>query len=190
MPLRDVGYLQVVYDRRRASPTSTAGEVVGGIAIMEQGRNVLVVTKALLAKLDELRPSLPDGSTSSPPTTLVANLGHADQFPQAIGYELIRRHHRHRGGAQDLRAAVAPVAILLFGTLFTALPLSLFGQTINLFALAACRLRLVRWPTRRSFIVENCTSVLDRRRNATQAERMATIIHATATMTRPLLSRC
>src|SRR5215204_1684432 len=62
VPLRDVGYLQVGYDLRRGiADLDGEGEVVGGIAIMEQGRNVLVVTKALLAKLDELRPSLPEG---------------------------------------------------------------------------------------------------------------------------------
>jgi Cu(I)/Ag(I) efflux system membrane protein CusA/SilA len=36
-------------------------------------------------------------------------------------------------------------------------------------------------------IVENCTAELARRSNVTAAERMETIIHATATMTRPLL---
>ena len=36
-------------------------------------------------------------------------------------------------------------------------------------------------------IVENCTAELARRGKVSAAERMETIIHATATMTRPLL---
>ena len=44
--LKDVGYLQVGYDLRRGiADLDGAGEVVGGIAIMEQGRNVLAVTE-------------------------------------------------------------------------------------------------------------------------------------------------
>ena len=44
--MRDVGYLQVGYDLRRGiADLDGEGEVVGGIAIMEQGRNVLAVTQ-------------------------------------------------------------------------------------------------------------------------------------------------
>src|SRR5688572_12357833 len=60
--LKDVGYLQVGYDLRRGiADLDGAGEVVGGIAIMEQGRNVLAVTRALYARLAEIRGSLPEG---------------------------------------------------------------------------------------------------------------------------------
>ena len=53
MHLKDVGYLQVGYDLRRGiADLDGAGEVVGGIAIMEQGRNVLAVTRALQQRLD------------------------------------------------------------------------------------------------------------------------------------------
>ena len=46
--LKDVGYLQSGYDLRRGiADLDGTGEVVGGIAIMEQGRNVLAVTNAL-----------------------------------------------------------------------------------------------------------------------------------------------
>ena len=40
--LKDVGYLQVGYDQRRSTvDLDGAGEVVGGVVIMEQGQNVL-----------------------------------------------------------------------------------------------------------------------------------------------------
>ena len=69
--LRDVGYLQVGYDLRRGiADLDGEGEVVGGIAIMEQGRNVLAVTEALQAAA---RPSCgrrcQTASRSSRPTT-------------------------------------------------------------------------------------------------------------------------
>ena len=50
------------YDLRRGiADLDGTGEVVGGIAIMEQGRNVLAVTNALQQKLEQLKPTLPAG---------------------------------------------------------------------------------------------------------------------------------
>ena len=67
--LKDVGYLQSGYDLRRGiADLDGTGEVVGGIAIMEQGRNVLAVTNALREKLEQLKPTLPAGSSSCRPT--------------------------------------------------------------------------------------------------------------------------
>ena len=86
-----------------------------------------------------------------------------------------------------MRAAVAPVCILLLGTLFTALPLASFDQTINLFALAGLAIAIGEMADATIVIVENCTAELARRGRVSAAERMETIIHATATMTRPLL---
>ena len=44
--LKDVGYLQVGYDVRRGiADVDGEGEVVGGIVIMEQGENVLGVSR-------------------------------------------------------------------------------------------------------------------------------------------------
>jgi len=187
--LRDVGYIQVGYDLRRGiADLDGEGEVVGGIAIMEQGRNVLTVTNALQQRLDQLRPSLPDGIdvvTTYNRSTLIWDT--LTNFFRAIGYELIIVVIVIAVALKNLRAAVAPVAILLFGTMFTALPLAAFGQTINLFALAGLSIAIGEMADATIVIVENCTSVLDRRRNATAAERMETIIHATAQMTRPLL---
>src|SRR5206468_2435891 len=60
--LNDVGYVQVGYDQRRSTvDLDGAGEVVGGIIIMEQDTNVLAVTHAVERKLQQLRPSLPSG---------------------------------------------------------------------------------------------------------------------------------
>ena len=50
--LRDIGYLQVGYDLRRSTADlDGTGEVVGGIAIMEQDQNVLAITRALEQRL-------------------------------------------------------------------------------------------------------------------------------------------
>ncbi len=75
--LKDVGYLQVGYDLRRGiADLDGTGEVVGGIAIMEQGRNVLAVTRALQEQAPQLSGRrCPKGSRSSRPTTAPRSSG-------------------------------------------------------------------------------------------------------------------
>ena len=59
--LKDVGYLQSGYDLRRGiADLDGTGEVVGGIAIMEQGRNVLAVTSERRASGPQGRPAFAD----------------------------------------------------------------------------------------------------------------------------------
>jgi Cu(I)/Ag(I) efflux system membrane protein CusA/SilA len=187
--LRDVGYLQVGYDLRRGiADLDGEGEVVGGIVIMEQGRNVLAVTKALQEKLGQVLPTLPQGIevvTTYDRSSLIWDT--LRNFFQAIGYELIVVIVVIVVALKNVRAAVAPVSILLFGTLFTALPLSAFDQTINLFALAGLSIAIGEMADATIVIVENCTAELARRGAVTAAERRETIIRATAKMTRPLL---
>ena len=187
--LKDVGYLQIGYDLRRGIvDLDGAGEVVGGIAVMEQGRNVLAVTRALEQKLDELRPSLPDGIevvTTYNRSSLIWDT--LTNFFQAIAYELLVVIVVIAVALKNVRAAAAPICVLLLGTLFTALPLSAFDQTINLFALAGLAIAIGEMADATIVIVENCTAELARRGDVTATERMDTIIRATATMTRPLL---
>ena len=187
--LKDVGYLQIGYDVRRGiADLDGAGEVVGGIAVMEQGRNVLAVTLALEQKLEALRPSLPDGVeivTTYNRSSLIWDT--LTNFLQAIAYELLVVIVVIAVALKNVRASVAPICVLLLGTLFTALPLSAFDQTINLFALAGLAIAIGEMADATIVIVENCTAELARQGAVTAAERMELIIHSTATMTRPLL---
>src|SRR5262249_16076332 len=60
--LKDIGYLQGGYDQRRSiADLDGKGEVIGGIVIMEHEQNVLTVTRALEARLTEIRQRLPRG---------------------------------------------------------------------------------------------------------------------------------
>jgi copper/silver efflux system protein len=187
--LKDVGYVQVGYDLRRGiADLDGTGEVVGGIAIMEQGGNVLAVTRALQQRLEQLKTSLPAGIEVVPTYDRSALIWDTlTNFFQAIVYELIVVILVIAVALRNIRAAVAPVCVLLFGTLFTALPLTAFGQTINLFALAGLAIAIGEMADATIVIVENCTAELARRGNLNATERMETIVRSTATMTRPLL---
>jgi Cu(I)/Ag(I) efflux system membrane protein CusA/SilA len=187
--LKDVGYIQVGYDLRRGiADLDGTGEVVGGIAIMEQGRNVLAVTAALRRRLEALGPALPDGVEIVPTYNRSALIWDTlTNFFRAIVYELIVVIVVIAVALRNLRAAVAPVCVLLLGTLFTALPLAAFGQTINLFSLAGLAIAIGEMADATIVIVENCTAQLVRQGHLGAAERLRTIIRSTAAMTRPLL---
>ena len=187
--LREVGYLQVGYDLRRGiADLNGEGEVVGGIAIMEQGRNVLAVTRALEERLASLRPSLPNGVEIIPTYDRAALIWDTlTNFFQAIAYELVVVIVVIAVALRNVRAAVAPVCVLLLGTLFTALPLWGFSQTINLFSLAGLAIAIGEMADATIVIVENCSVHLARHPGLGAADRLRLIISSTATMTRPLL---
>ena len=187
--IRDVGYLQVGYDLRRGiADLDGSGEVVGGIAIMEQGRNVLAVTDGLLQRLDDVRAALPEGLEIVPAYDRSALIWSTlTNFFRAILYELAVVILVIAVALRNPRAAVAPVCVLLLGTVFTVLPLAAFNQTINLFSLAGLAIAIGEMADATIVIVENCSVQLARRKDLSAADRMKTVIQATATMTRPLL---
>jgi len=187
--LKDIGYLQVGYDLRRGiADLDGQGEVVGGIVVMEQERNVVAVAAALNAKLDEIRAALPEGveivTTYDRSTLIRATL---ENFLTALVYELAIVMLVIVWALRTGRAAVAPLAVLLLGCLFTVLPLAAFGQTINLLSLAGLAIAIGEMADATIVIVENCTAELAKRATTTYAERIETIVNATAKMTRPLL---
>jgi len=187
--LRDVGYIQVGYDQRRViADLDGTGEVVGGIAIMEHDQNVLAITRSMERKLEEIRASLPKGieivTTYDRSTWIWATLR---EFFSTLVIELVVVSFVIVFFLRNVRAAVGPIAVLLFSVLFTVLPLALFRQTINLFSLAGLCLAIGEIADATIVIVENCATELSRRRNLSFAERSEVIIESISTVARPLL---
>ena len=187
--LRDVGYIQVGYDQRRViADLDGTGEVVGGIAIMEHDQNVLAITRSLERKLEEIRASLPQGieivTTYDRSTWIWATLR---EFFSTLVIELVVVSFVIVFFLRNVRAAVGPIAVLLFSVLFTVLPLALFRQTINLFSLAGLCLAIGEIADATIVIVENCATELSRRRNLSLAEKREVIIESISTVARPLL---
>lgn len=187
--LKDVGYLQVGYDLRRSiADLDGEGEVVGGIAVMEQSQNVLAVTRSLEQKLQEVRATLPEGieivTTYNRSSLIWETL---ENFFSALSYELLVVILVIVWALRNFRAAVAPICVLLLGVLYTVLPMTGFRQTINLLSLAGLAIAIGEMADATIVIVENCTAELSRRGELSPAEKRETIIRATANMTRPLL---
>jgi copper/silver efflux system protein len=187
--LRDIGYIQVGYDQRRGiTDLNGTGEVVGGIVVMEQKQNVLEVTRALDRKLAEVKASLPPGVDILPTYNRSELIwGTLQHFITTLFYELLVVILVTALFLRNPRTAVAPVGILLLGVLFTAMPLSLFHQTINLFSLAGLFIAIGEMVDATIVIVENCTAELSAHPHASAAERRQIILHSIANVARPLL---
>ena len=89
--------------------------------------------------------------------------------------------------ASSFRSSVGPIAILLLSTLFTVLPLSVFGQTINLFSLAGLCIAIGAIEDATIVIVENCAAELAAAGALDAARRRQVILHSIVKVARPLL---
>src|SRR5437773_3168879 len=89
--LKDIGYVEVGYDQRRSTvDLDGTGEVVGGIAIMEQDQNVLAITRALESKLQDIRRGLPAGIEIVPTYDRSAWIWETlRQFFETLGVEIL-----------------------------------------------------------------------------------------------------
>ena len=187
--LKDVGYLQVGYDQRRSTvDLDGAGEVVGGIVIMEQDQNVLAITRSLEQKLQQLRPLLPQGvevvTAYDRSAWIWATLR---QFFETLAIELVVLIVVTLLFLRNVRTAVGPIAILLLSTIFTAMPLIGFRQTINLFSLAGLAIAIGEIADATIVIVENCTAELSMRGAITPREKEDVLVRSIASVAKPLL---
>ena len=187
--LKDVGYLQVGYDQRRSTvDLDGAGEVVGGIVIMEQDQNVLAITRSLEQKLGQLRPLLPPGvevvTAYDRSAWIWATLR---QFFETLAIELVVLIVVTLLFLRNVRTAVGPIAILLLSTIFTAMPLIGFRQTINLFSLAGLAIAIGEIADATIVIVENCTAELSMRGAITPREKEDVLVRSIASVAKPLL---
>lgn len=187
--LKDIGYIQIGYDLRRSiTDLDGTGEVVGGIVVMEHNQNVLGVTRSVEAALEQLKATLPVGIEVVPTynrSTLIWETIRG--FVETLGYELLVVVAVVVVFLRRLKTAIAPVTILLLATLFTALPLLAFNQTINLLSLAGLAIAIGEMIDATIVIVENCTAELAARGPLEPAQRREVIVRSIATVTRPLL---
>jgi Cu(I)/Ag(I) efflux system membrane protein CusA/SilA len=182
--LKDVGYIEVGYDQRRSTvDLDGAGEVVGGVAIMEQDQNVLAITRALERKLQDIRRGLPAGIEIVPTYDRSAWIWETlRQFFETLGIEILVLIAVTLLFLRNLRTAIGPIAILLLSVVFTALPLVGLRETINLFSLAGLAIAIGEIADATIVIVENCTAELSTHGAVTPAQRDEILIRSIASV--------
>jgi copper/silver efflux system protein len=187
--LKDIGYIQGGYDLRRGTADlNGTGEVVGGIVIMEQDQNVLAITKSLDDKLKQIGDALPEGveivATYDRSAWIWSTL---EEFFATLLTELLVLILVSALFLGELRASVAPIGVLVLSTLFTALPLFVFDQTINLFSLAGLCIAIGEIADATIVIIENSAAELAARPGLSGPEKREIIIQSIAAVAKPLL---
>jgi len=187
--LKDIGYLQVDYDLRRGiADLDGEGEVVGAIVVMEQRRNVLAVTAALDEALDVLRTTLPTGVeivTTYDRSELIWKT--LENFMTALLWELVVVIVVIVLVLRNRRAAIAPIVIIIPGSLYALSGLAAIGETINLLSLAGLAIAIGVMADATIVIVENCATALAQQPGLKNAKRRQVVIEAIVRMMRPLL---
>jgi Cu(I)/Ag(I) efflux system membrane protein CusA/SilA len=154
---------------------------------MEQNQNVLAITRALDQRLATIRSSLPKGieivTTYNRSSWIWTTL---KEFFATLLTELIVLILVTALFLGNPRIALGPIAILILSTLFTALPLAISGQTINLFSLAGLCIAIGEIADATIVHVENCAAELSIRKNLTVEQRREIVIHSITHLAKPL----
>ena len=186
--IKDIGYIQVGYDQRRGiADLNGEGEVVGGIVIIEQDENVLRVKEKIAEKLAQIQSTLPNNLkivTVYDRSTLIWSS--ITTFFKTLGYELAVVVGVILIFLRNFRTVSAPLLILLLGTLFTAIPLYFFHQTLNLFSIAGLFIAMGEMADASIVMLENCVSELALNKSVDRKKRQEIILGAVLKMARPL----
>jgi Cu(I)/Ag(I) efflux system membrane protein CusA/SilA len=186
--IKDIGYIQVGYDQRRGiADLNGEGEVVGGIVIIEQDKNVLRVKEQIAEKLAQIQSTLPKNLkivTVYDRSILIWSS--ITTFFETLGYELVVVVLVIVIFLRNFRAVSAPLLILLLGTLFTAIPLYFFHQTLNLFSIAGLFIAMGEMADASIVMLESCISELALNKTAKRKKRQKIILGAVLKMARPL----
>ncbi len=123
--------------RRGVGDLDGEGDTVGGIVVMRHGENALNVIKRVKAKLEELRPSLPEG------VEVVTTYDRSDLIERALDtlrhelvVEMVIVSLVILLFLWHLPSAIVPILTIPVSVLLSFIPLYFMGVTVNIMSLA------------------------------------------------------
>jgi copper/silver efflux system protein len=184
--IRELGRVEVGADIRRGLlEWNGEGETVGGIVVMRYGQNALEVIDGVKAKLEELKPSLPEGVTvriaydrSELIREAVATLRKALTEEMIVVLLFIAIFLMH------LRSALVAIVILPVAVLTSFIGTYLAGVTLNIMSLGGIIIAIGDMVDATVVMVENAHRKLEREGNSRPRE--AIIIDAAKELARPI----
>lgn len=148
--------------RRGLAELDGIGEVVGGIVVMRYGENALEVIKQVKHKLEEIKPSLPDGME------IVTTYDRADLIERAIAVltdsltkEMIVVALVIILFLLHLRSAMIPIFTLPIAVLFSFIPMYYMGLTSNIMSLGGIAIAIGAMVDAAIIMVENTHKKLE-----------------------------
>ena len=136
--LRDVARVETGPEMRRGvSDLDGQGEAVGGIVVMRHGENALNVIERVKARLEELKPSLPEG------VELVTSYDRSGLIERAIGtlkheltIEMVIVSLVILLFLWHVPSGIVPILTIPISVLLAFIPLYFLGVTVNIMSLA------------------------------------------------------
>ncbi len=136
--LRDVARVELGPELRRGvADLDGTGEAVGGIVVMRHGENALNVIRAVKQRIEDLRPSLPDGVdivTTYDRSTLIERaietLKHELVIEMIIVSLVILLFLWH------IPSAIVPIVTIPVSVLLAFIPMYYMGVTVNIMSIA------------------------------------------------------
>ncbi len=191
--VKNVGTVHLGPDiRRGVAELNGEGEVVGGIVVMRYGENALTVIEGIKKKLEEIKPSLPEG------VELVTTYDRSQLIKRSIS--TLREKLIEESIVVALvcliflwhiRSALVAIITLPIAILLSFLPMYWMGLTSNIMSLGGIAIAIGAMVDSAIIMVENAHKFLEhfreeKGRDPTNAERIEVIIAAAKSVGRPL----
>ncbi len=187
--LRDVAHVQIGPDMRRGlAELDGKGEAVGGIVVMRYGENALKVIERVKERLQEIGPSLPEG------TQIVTAYDRSDLILRAI--DVLRHELTQEMIVVALviivfllhfRSALLPILTLPIAVLMSFIPMYYMNLTSNIMSLGGIAIAIGAMVDAAIVLVENAHKHLERwERAGGQGSRSEVIIRAAVEVGRPI----
>src|SRR5262245_53130869 len=191
--VKNVGTVHLGPDiRRGVSELNGEGEVVGGIVVMRYGENALRVIDGIKKKLEEIKPSLPEG------VEIVTTYDRSQLIKRSIA--TLREKLIEESIVVALvcivflwhvRSALVAIFTLPIAIVLSFLPMSQLGVTSNIMSLGGIAIAIDAMVDSAIIMVENAHKFLEhfraeKGRDPTNLERIEVIIHAARSVGRPL----
>ncbi|AKU91422.1 efflux RND transporter permease subunit [Vulgatibacter incomptus] len=178
--VRDIGTVAFGGDiRRGVAELDGEGEAVGAIVVMRQGENALAVIERVKERLEELKPSFPEG------VELVVAYDRSELIGHAV--ETLKGTLLEEGLVVALvillfllhfRSALVPILVLPVSVALAFIPMRWLGISSNLMSLGGIAIAIGAMVDATIVLVENAHKKLEQAKPRTAAERVETIIAA------------
>ncbi|MBI3870455.1 MAG: CusA/CzcA family heavy metal efflux RND transporter [Verrucomicrobia bacterium] len=191
--VKNVGAVHLGPDiRRGVAELNGEGEVVGGIVVMRYGENALRVIDGIKKKLEEIKPSLPEG------VELVTTYDRSQLIKRSIS--TLREKLIEESIVVALvclvflwhiRSALVAILTLPIAIILSFIPMYWLGLTSNIMSLGGIAIAIGAMVDSAIIMVENAHKFLEhfrqeRGREPTNTERVEVIIAAAKSVGRPL----
>src|SRR6184192_1451301 len=191
--VKNIGTVHLGPDLRRGvAELNGEGEVVGGIVVMRYGENALKVIDGVKKKLEEIKPSLPEG------VEVVTTYDRSDLIKRSIA--TLREKLIEESIVVALvcliflwhiRSGLVAIITLPIAIILSFVPMYRLGLTSNIMSLGGIAIAIGAMVDAAIIMVENAHKNLehfrdDKGRDPTPAERVQVIIEAAKSVGRPL----